>query len=220
MKNRAAGTGLRAVLTKAGLTIEAALALPLLLFCLVTMISFMDIYRIQTEHLVNLCQSAIQEGIDAGGETITAQDSYSVTPVQTLFRLPAVPFENSVTVRGWTGEEGASHDVTAGNEPEKMVYMTASGSVIHLDPHCSYLDIHITSVSGDSIESRRNSEGERYHACERCSYGEDPAGIVYITNSGSSYHNSGACSGLKRTVRLIPESAAGGAGYCSRCGGG
>jgi len=208
---------------KASLTVEAALILPLLLFAMITMISFMDVYRIQTEHLTNLCQEAVREGIDRYAEgaegDFTETDSYSFVPLQILFPLPEIPFETKVTVHPWTGSDGLFSDAETDAEPERMVYMTASGSVMHLDPHCSYLDIHIHAVSGNEIDSARNSGGGKYHACERCSRGRPPAEVVYITDNGTSYHNSGACSSLKRTVRLVPESEASGASFCSRCGG-
>lgn len=209
---------------KASLTVEAAMILPLLLFAMVTMISFMEVYRIQTEHLTALCQEAIREGIDmysAGTEgDFTRTDSYSFAPMQILFPLPAIQFETEVTLHPWTGSDGLFSDADPDAEPERMVYMTSSGSVMHLDPHCSYLDIHIRAVAGNEIDSARNSGGKKYHACEHCSRGKPPADVVYITDNGTRYHNSGACSSLKRTVRLIPESEASGCAFCSRCGGG
>jgi hypothetical protein len=43
-------------LKKASLTVEAAMVLPLFFLIMVTMISFMDLYKLQTEHLSKLCQ--------------------------------------------------------------------------------------------------------------------------------------------------------------------
>ena len=50
------GKEIKEQVKKASLTIEAAFALPLFFFGMVTMIHFMDVYRIQTEHLSKLCQ--------------------------------------------------------------------------------------------------------------------------------------------------------------------
>ncbi len=211
-------------LTKGSLTVESALVLPIFLFCVITMISFMDIYKQQTGHLISLCNKAMREGVEAyqsgAGEAVTLTDDYSFVPLQSLIPLPPVSFHNSVTVNAWSGADGAMRDVIPGSSPEKMVYMTVTGRVIHKDPHCSYLDIKISAVSGLTVEDRRNASGERYHACELCSRGASPAGTVFITDGGNRYHNLATCSGLKRTVRLIPESEAEGCGYCSRCGGG
>lgn len=211
-------------ITDGSLTVESALVLPLFLFCVITMISFMDIYKMQTEHLTALCHKAMRQGVEAyrggAGEDITLTDDYSYVPVRSLIPLPSVPFHNAVTVTAWSGTDGAMNDVIPGSSPERMVYMTATGHVIHTDPHCSYLDIKIRAVSGLTIAERRNARGERYHPCEHCSRGKEPAGTVFITDGGTSYHNLSSCSGLKRTVRLIPETDASGCGCCSRCGGG
>ena len=49
---------------KASLALETALVLPMFLLGMVTMISFMDIYRIQTEHLQALCEKTKEAGIN------------------------------------------------------------------------------------------------------------------------------------------------------------
>ena len=51
------------VLKRASLTVEAALVLPIFLFGVITLISFMDIYKVQTEHLTELCQKAKEAGM-------------------------------------------------------------------------------------------------------------------------------------------------------------
>ena len=211
-------------IAKGSLTVESALVLPVFLFCVITMISFMDVYKLQTEHLTALCQKTMRQGAEAyrsgAAGDITLTDDYFYAPVQALIPLPPVSFHNSVTVNAWSGTDGAMQDVVRGSAAERMVYMTVTGHVIHKDPHCSYLDIKIMAVSGETVADRRNTGGERYHACEHCSRGAAPAGTVFITDGGTRYHNLATCSGLKRTVRLIPESEASGCGYCSRCGGG
>ena len=47
-------------LKKASLTLETAMALPLFFFGVLTLLSFMDIYKVQTEHLTGFCQKAKQ----------------------------------------------------------------------------------------------------------------------------------------------------------------
>ena len=49
---------------KASLALETALVLPMFLLGMVTMISFMDIYRIQTEHLQALCEKTKEAGMN------------------------------------------------------------------------------------------------------------------------------------------------------------
>ena len=94
-------------LKKASLTVEAAMVLPLFFLTMVTMISFMDLYKLQTEHLSKLCQNAKDAGmyayaVSGGTEEITLPDVYSYKPVAGIIPLPAKWNYNSVKVHAWT----------------------------------------------------------------------------------------------------------------------
>ena len=206
---------------KASLAVETVLVLPLFFMGLITMISFMDIYRLETEKLTDLCGAARQAGMyaySAGNETddITIPGMCVYEPVGGLIPLPKVYTFQKVTVRAWTGKdfEEFQDDV----QLEKMVYLTESGSVFHRSLGCSYLNVSVSRVAGSTISSAKNKYGETYSACEICSRGQAPAGSVYITKQGNRYHNQENCSGLKRSVRMVKESEAEGMPACSRCG--
>lgn len=210
---------------KASLAVETALVLPLFFMGMVTLISFMDIYQIQTEHLTKLCEKTKQAGMYAyvlegsGPEEITLPDVYSYKPIGGVIPLPTVWMHNTVKVHAWTGKEfeGVGGDGEEA-EPEKMVYMTDNGSVYHRNLGCSYLNLSVSQVSGQSISGAKNMYGEHYTACEICSRNQNPSGSVYITKQGNRYHNLGTCSGLKRSVRMVKESDTGDICACSRCG--
>ena len=100
---------------RASLTLETALVLPMFFFGVIALISFMDIYRVQTEHLTGLCQKTKEAGMYAygtgssGAETVTLPDVYSYQPIGGLIPLPKIWFHNTVKVHAWTGvlyEEG------------------------------------------------------------------------------------------------------------------
>lgn len=210
----------------ASMAVETAFVLPLFFLGVVTMISFMDIYKIQTEHLTKLCQSAKEAGMyaylpDVGGpEEITLPDIYAYEPIGGLVPLPKVWIHNQVRVYAWTGKEdyGETGEGGAQQTPEKMVYVTETGSVYHRSLSCSYINLSVEQISGSSVQSRRNQYGEKYEACEICSRNQNPAGTVFITGKSNRYHNLGSCSGLKRTVRIVKKSEAKGMGACGRCG--
>ena len=218
------GKEIKEQVKKASLTIEAAFALPLFFFGMVTMIHFMDVYRIQTEHLSKLCQSAKEAGMYAyvvggdGVEEITLPDVYKYKPIGGLIPLPAKWQYNKVRVHAWTGADRGNGNSEENKKPENMVYVTVSGSVYHKKLNCSHLNLSVTKVSGGNVSSKRNENGEKYHACESCSRGQAPGSTVYITKSGKRYHNDKNCSGLKRSVRLVKESEAGNLHACKRCG--
>ena len=221
----ACGERARALLTiakRAGLTVESACVLPLFLFGCITMITLPDLYNMQNQQLFSLCQQAKEAGLlstgaeDCGPEELTLTADGLFRPSQLLLPLPAVPLHTSVCVHAWNGTDlFGGEGITAG---EPMVYVAETGHVIHQDPECSYLQLSIHAVSGWSVSGMVNASGEKYHACERCSYHQTPGAVVYITEQGDRYHNQASCSGLKRTVLLVKESDAEGYPLCSRCG--
>ncbi len=107
--------------------------------------------------------------------------------------------------RGRGGEEGE----------EEMVFVTETGTVFHRDRNCSHLNIHISVTDPGDVKNRRNTSGGKYYPCEYC--GRE-SGTLYITEDGDRYHSKISCPGLKRTIRCVPISEAGGRGPCSRCG--
>ena len=216
-------TSFRGKIKKGSLAVETALVLPLFFLGMVTLISFMDIYKLQTEHLTALCTKAKQAGMYAylpGGDSvddITLPDIYTYKPFGGLIPLPDVVVYNHVKVHAWTGTEFPDNGGEQG-ETEPMVYVTASGSVYHKNPGCSYLNVSLKQIPGSSAKSAYNKYGEHYSACEICSRNQNPAGVVYVTEQGNRYHNLESCSGLKRSVRLVKASSVSEMGACSRCG--
>ena len=213
----------KSALKRGSLAVETALALPLFFLGMVTLISFMDIYKLQTEHLTSLCTRAKQTGMyaclagDNGPENITLPDIYTYKPFGGLLPLPGVVIYNHVKVHAWTGTEFPDNGGEQG-EVEQMVYVTASGSVYHKNPGCSYLNVSLKQIPGSSVKSASNQYGEHYSACETCSRNQNPAGVVYVTEQGNRYHNLESCSGLKRSVKLVKSSTVSGMSACSRCG--
>lgn len=208
---------------KASLAVETAFVLPIFFLGMLTMISFMDVYKEQTEHLVELCEKVKTAGMyayvlnESGPEEVTLPDIYTYKPIGGLISLPNVWMYNQVTVHAWTGREGEVF-FDDEEESEEMVYVTESGSVYHTDLGCTYLNLSVNQIPGSAIENSRNNYGEKYEACTCCSAGEDPAAMVYVTKTGNSYHNLETCSALKRTVRMVKHSCAEGLAACSRCG--
>ncbi|MDO4519045.1 MAG: hypothetical protein Q4B47_01920 [Eubacteriales bacterium] len=210
-------------LYRASLAVETALVLPLFFLGVITMIGYMDIYKIQTEHLTNLCQNAKEAAMYAystagsSADELIFPDSYSYKPISALVRMPAIWFQNQVKVRCWTGV--SSTYFAARDSMVKMVFMAENGEVFHKNPSCSYLNVSVLQVSGKQIKSVKNQNGENYYACEICSRHQKPAGTVYVTGQGTRFHNRSNCSGLKRTILFVREDETKGVPCCSRCGG-
>ena len=116
-------------------------------------------------------------------------------------------------VRGWIGEK----DGTEGKE--QMVYITESGTVYHLTKDCSHLTLTIQEISPGNLPQARNNSGGKYSPCEKCGKNPLQGKNYYITKEGDSFHTTRSCSGLKRTILMIPISQVGARSLCKRCGG-
>ena len=203
------------------MTIECALVLPLFFFGMTSMISLMDLYRTEIVHLAELCQNAkaaatyTYNPVGDGLTELVLPDIYSFTPVGGMIPVRKIWRSNLVRVRSWNGKEHVLH--SAGNMQERMVYVTESGTVYHRSISCRYLSVRMTSITSAQLAVKRNHYGQRYGPCETCVGNGEPAGIVYITEKGSKYHNQSGCPSLKRTVRMVKESETG-LRPCSVCG--
>ena len=125
-------------------------------------------------------------------------------------------FTAKCVMHTFIGYEKGLNAGTPDRSEEEYVYVTETGTVYHRDRECSYLRLSIKETSKDSLNTLRNSSGHKYYPCEKC--GKKAGSTVYITKDGTCYHSSLNCSGLKRTVKSIPLSKAGGLRPCSRCG--
>ena len=207
----------------ASLAVETAMILPIFFLSVVAMISMMDIYKVQTEHLTQLCENAKKAGMYAyrtdgnGPEEITIPDVYSYQPASGIIPLPKIWIHNSVKVHAWTGTGPKPAEYSVPDE--RMVYVTENGSAFHRKLECGYLSRSLIQMAGGAVLSAVNDYGEKYTACEICSKNQKPAASVYLTKKGNRYHNRENCGGLKRTVTMIKESMAAAKYHaCSRCG--
>lgn len=104
------------------------------------------------------------------------------------------------------------------DENDDYVYITETGTVYHESPDCTHLKLSITKIMGAALESKRNTSGAKYYACEICKPVIADQQIYYITTQGNRYHSNANCSGLKRTIKKVKRSEVEGRKACTRCG--
>lgn len=136
---------------------------------------------------------------------------YQVRLPVNFFTVKGVRVSQSSRNRKWTG------DADKGSE-EDYVYVTEHGSVYHCQRTCPYLDLSIQTVKTADLGKLRNKNKHKYYECMECAAENSNKTTVYITDYGTCYHSSLSCSGLKRTVNLVPKSEVGGKASCSKCG--
>ena len=160
------------------------------------------------EGLIYADSSILQQG-----DIIDLVVSYRAAPFIDIIGFKPGWFHARYYGRAWTGYDVAGND----GAEEVYVYVAENASVYHLNRDCTHISLTIRNCHIREIESLRNESGERYRPCERCIEGGES--IVYITVTGNRYHSSGQCSGLRRTVQVVPLSQAE-LHYraCSRCG--
>lgn len=158
--------------------------------------------------------------IDNDDIDIVAQYKVSI-PIR-IFGLFEMDMIQRVRLRGWNGYNLKPLYTIADedeNSNEKMVYITETGSVYHLDRNCSHVSLSVSAIN--SIPTyHRNKNGGKYYPCEYCLKGEHPHNATYyITSYGDRYHKDKDCPKIKRTIKQIPISEVGNRTRCKRCGG-
>ena len=123
-----------------------------------------------------------------------------------------LPFTQRCRFKFWTGESLTNED--AGN----IVYITENGTVYHTDLTCYHLNVSVSKTTYGDVSSKRNTNGAKYTKCAYCCKDDlNDSSIVYITDSGTKYHSSLGCSGLKRGIITIDISDVGDMPGCSNC---
>ncbi len=222
LQNRARNNGTKGpffrALRQGSMTVEAALAAPLFLICMVALICMTDMYGMYVRQLVRL-----QEQAEINGAAAAAGQDIVDLPGSFIWDVPGFGLFGGhariacrARVRTWTGRDPARNE---GCEEEggRLVYVTEHGRVYHTDPACSHIDLSLHPADSGELEHLRNAGGSRYHACDKCVGHGTVNATVFITDDGDCFHNSAACSGLRRTVRLVTLEEAGSLPHCSRC---
>lgn len=146
-------------------------------------------------------------------EVISFAASYEFTPWVSFPGLGRWTLQAAAEVYPWVGDSGEWKDDDSG----EMVYVSNNREVYHTHGDCSYLDIHMRELPRRKAGFVRNASGNRYRPCEKCCKGAGTTDSVYVTGRGTHYHSTLSCSGLSRSVRLVPRAEVSGIPLCSRC---
>ena len=242
--------------SKGGLTLEAALVIPIFFFAMLCFVFLFEMMAIRIsvknglystgkelaekayvstmistpairQHIVEqvgedrLNRSMIvggTRGIDCGDSVsnwhtgvMNLSVKYTIEIPVLMFRIPAIPCEETLRVKGWTG-----YALQTEGEGSDVVYVTDWGEVYHTDFSCTYLDVDVRGIIAGTIQDARNDSGGKYHACESCGK-KTHCGILYVTNYGNRYHTSLNCKKIKRNIYAVSIQDVLGMGGCSKC---
>lgn len=141
---------------------------------------------------------------------------YEVQPFGNLFGTKRMKLMNRCRLHAWTGYDLKSVS-NSWKEKEQYVYIAEDGEVYHTNRNCTHLVLSIQECSIDTLDNFRNEDGGKYSSCELCGTSQLEGRIRYITETGNRYHIDKNCSGLKRTVSVIPLSQVNQKRGCIRC---
>lgn len=204
---------------KAGVSIEAALVIPLFIFFMSNLMMLILMFKDYSVSLSKAQQTAKSIALVSYDQSDKSEMVVIMNPVpvKALFEeigFPATYALAGMKYRKWNGYNPCNESTDF--KEEEYVYMTEYGTVYHRDRSCSHLMINIQAVTDEEIDKCRNENMEKYYPCEKC--GGLGTGIVFITKEGNRYHGSASCSGLKRTVKAVKLSEVEGIPECSTCG--
>lgn len=149
--------------------------------------------------------------IDRTGKEVSILAHYTVEPLIS-FAGTSLKGCNYYYARFWTGYEPEQYEVA-----KDMVYIAEYGTVYHLSPDCTHLQLTIKSIQKSDLWEARNDYGKKYSQCPMCDEKEAAGNCYYITRTGDRYHTVVSCSGLKRTVRCVSLEEVNGWDMCNRC---
>lgn len=163
----------------------------------------------------------------SSGDILSEEDVIDLVLHYTI-KIPYLPGEKicfpmtaRCRMKAWTGYEIEKESTKEEKTEEQIVYITDTGRVYHTNKNCTHLKLCIEQVEFANVQYLRNQSGAKFYACEKClktgiaHLAENQ--MVYITKTGTSYHEDRKCSGLKRSIREIPISQADGRTKCKRC---
>lgn len=148
-------------------------------------------------------------------DRIELRAAYYVTPFFVLSPKSGFLTGTCVVARAFTGYDNLS--AVNDTDREELVYITPEGTAYHKSRGCHYLDLSIEKVFLEDISGIRNKDGGIYYGCPLCK-GAGNGTTVFVTSYGNRYHRDVLCSGLKRTVEMVPISETGVRHPCSKCG--
>jgi intracellular sulfur oxidation DsrE/DsrF family protein len=205
------------------MTIEAALAMPIFLFFMLSVLYIFQIINVQAETYQELHQRGNRKAFSAYKDRdqyddgiIKLTESYRIKPFLWWQDFGRLRVTQQYYGYAWIGYD-VSRSGEVNDEDKEYVYIAETGTVYHITMDCSHLKLSVTSVDNSTISSLRNDSGAKYYQCERCP--SDGSTVLFITTFGTRYHTDVNCSGLKRTVSMLLKNEAISQGYrgCSRC---
>lgn len=196
---------------RASMTVEAAMAVPLFFFAVISLLYLMEMMAIQT---------AVRSGVQYAGREL-AREAY-VIPA-------AIPSRLEADIVNAIGAERLNRSIVEGGSGgihcEKS-WMSPSSGICNLTAEYKVrLPIPVFYVPPVTYEVHMKIKG--WTGYVKSGFGNEKEETVYVTETGLVYHKDYHCTHLELSIRMIPSSdltdsrnESGGKYYpCESCGG-
>lgn len=175
-----------------------------------------------TEQIKNIADSSyIKNGskgiiISLGGNDLSEYIDFNISYMVQLPFLPSGIFYIPITQRCYF-KPFVGTDITEkkGGYCE-YVYITATGSVYHTTPYCTYLNRYYDVITDEQLNVTWDT-AEGYHACPHCAYNQPIGPASFLCPGRNVYHNRTDCIYIETFVYKIPKDKTGIMPMCSRC---
>lgn len=191
----------------ASATVETAIALPIFIFFIINLLSFLDILRIQIEIDGALHQTAKEMAVygyalkDKGETSKFTKLMGSVAFSEVYVRKQVKDYIGEMNLRKFCinqGSKGIYYDFSKIMEEDK-IELVATYKVSPLTPYIGFQKFwtsnHCIIRAFTGYDNSKNGKDN---------FNED---MVYITETGTAYHRDRNCTHLKLSISLIKKSA-------------
>lgn len=195
---------------KAGITVEASMAVPIFFFAVVSLLYLMEIMAVQT---------SVRSGLQYAGK-VYAQEAYMSRMV--------VPFKINSDVVGAIGPERLNRSIvdggSSGIDCSGSAVSSASGIGELSARYRVRIPVPLFHISLMSFEEKIKIK--TWTGYEKDGFGREKEEIVYLTETGIVYHKDYHCTHLDLSIRMVKSTevknlrnkSGGKYHMCERCG--
>jgi hypothetical protein len=196
---------------RGSLSLEAAFTLPLFIFAIITLLSWLEIFRAYTDIETTMCQAGREAALYAAAEDII--DNYTDTDGNTgdlVSSVLADGYAYAKLTSNYTEGNGQSTKVTKGTlSILSFAESKASVSAGYIDyslaytarPLCNYFNLF-----GVSLSHRCYLHTWTGYDVSGNSVSDNNERMVYITETGTVYHLSRSCTYLDLSIHAVDAS--------------
>ncbi len=175
-----------------------------------------------TDHIKNTADSSyIKNGsggiiFSLGNNDLSDYIDFNISYLVKLPFLPADIFYIPITQRCYFKPFVGTDISDKKGDYTEYVYITATGSVYHTTPYCTYLNKYYDILTEDQMNVTWDT-AEGYHACPLCAFDEPLGPTSFLCPGRKVYHNRTDCAYIETVIYKVPKDQVGIIPLCSRC---